>query len=181
LPSADGTQLLQVATDYDGGVCKASYAIGSLVGTGDTTGVATGATYRLVSAQSGHCLDVDADSRVDGGNVQQWTCDNLGEQNWIVTSHGAGYFTLRGQNSGLCLDVAADSRIPGGDVQQWTCLGGGNQDWRIVNVGRGYYQLIARNSGLCLDVAGGSVDPGANVQQWTCNNQHPQIWRFERR
>jgi hypothetical protein len=131
LPSVDGTQVLGVATDYDGGACKASFDTGSLAGTGDATGVASGATFRLVSVQSGHCLDVAADSRVNGGNVQQWTCNNLGPQNWIITSHSGDYFTLRGQNSDLCLDVAGGSVSPGANVQQWTCNNLHPQIWRL--------------------------------------------------
>lgn len=180
LLSPDGNRVLQLATDYDGNVCKTYYDTGSAIGTQDATGVAA-STYRLVSAQSGHCLDVAADSREPGGNIQQWTCNNLGPQNFILTARGSGYFTLTGQNSRLCVDVAGWSTAPGGDVIQWTCHGGANQDWRFVNVGRGYYELVSRHSSHCLDVAGGSTAPGANVHQWTCNNLQPQIWHLQPR
>jgi hypothetical protein len=81
VPSADGTRVLELATDWDGTVCKTYYATGSAVGTQDASGVAN-ATYRLVSAQSGHCLDVAGDSREPGGNVQVWTCNHLQPQTW---------------------------------------------------------------------------------------------------
>ncbi|GAA1617897.1 hypothetical protein GCM10009744_00580 [Kribbella alba] len=178
VPSADGYQVLQLATDYDGGVCKTYFATGSAVGTQDASGVAN-STYRLVSAQSGHCLDVSADSRVPGGNIQQWTCNNLGPQNFQFSSEGNGYFRLKGQNSQLCVEVASNSSTPGANVQQWNCQDGGWQRWRLVNVGRSYYKLVGQNSNLCLDVAGGSSTPGANVQVWTCNNLQPQTWRLE--
>jgi hypothetical protein len=180
LPSVDGSRVLEIATDYDGTVCKPYYDTGSAIGTQDAAGIVN-ATYRLVSAQSGHCLDVAGDSRVPGGNIQQWTCNNLGPQNFIVTDRGGGYFTLVGQNSRLCVDVENGSPAAGADIRQWTCNGSPAQDWRIVNVGRGYYKLISRASGHCMDVAGGSTAPGANVAQWYCNNLQPQIWRFERR
>lgn len=180
VPSADGNTVLELATDYDGTVCKAYYATGSAVGTQDASGV-TDATYRLVSAQSGNCLDVSADSREPGGNIQQWTCNNLGPQNFQLTSEGNGFVRFRGQNSQLCMEVASNSSTPGANVQQWTCQDGGWQRWRAVNVGRGYYTFVGQNSGLCLDVAGGSPAPGANVQVWSCNNLQPQIWRLERR
>ncbi|MFJ8085590.1 RICIN domain-containing protein [Streptomyces sp. NPDC096205] len=180
LPSVDGTRVLQVATDFDGTVCRAWFGSGSLTGSGDAAGVVDGGLYRLVNAGSGHCLDVAADSRAPGGNVQQWTCNGLGPQEWTLRSHGGGHFTLTGRNSGLCLDVENGSPTPGANVRQWYCNGQAAQDWRPANVGRGYYRLVVRSSGQCLDVAAGSREPGANVQQWTCNGLQPQIWRLER-
>ncbi|GAA5061976.1 hypothetical protein GCM10023336_39920 [Streptomyces similanensis] len=180
LPSADGRQVLQIATDWDGSVCRPYYATGGLLGSADASGVADGGTYRLVNANSGHCLDVSADSRAPGGNIQQWTCNGLGPQKWRFAAHGDGVFTLTGANSGYCMDVENGSATPGANVRQWYCNGAAAQDWRLSNVGRGYYRLVARSSGQCLDVAGGSRDPGGNVQQYTCNGLEPQIWRLER-
>lgn len=180
VPSSDGSRVLQLASDYDGGVCKTYYATGSAIGSQDAAGV-TNTTYRLVSTQSAHCLDVSADSRQPGGNIQQWTCNNLGPQNFQFTSEGTGFFRLKGQNSQLCVEVASNSSTPGANVQQWTCQDGGWQRWRLVNVGRSYYKLVGQNSNLCLDVAGGSTAPGANVQVWYFNDLQPQIWRLEAR
>ncbi|MFG3157033.1 RICIN domain-containing protein [Streptomyces sp. NPDC048219] len=180
LPSADGRTVLQIATDFDGTVCKPYYATGSVTGTGDATGLAGGADHRLVNANSGQCLDVAADSRTAGGNVQQWTCNGLGPQVFRLTARGDSRFTLTGRNSGYCLDVENGSGASGANVRQWYCNGAAAQDWRLENVGRGYYRLVVRSSGQCLDVAQGSRTAGANVQQWTCNGLQPQIWRLER-
>ncbi|MBM7786876.1 RICIN domain-containing protein [Tenggerimyces flavus] len=181
LPSADGARVLEIATDYDGPVCKPYYATASAIGSQDAAGIVSGATYRAVAVISGHCLDVAADSRVPGGNIQQWTCNGLGPQNFVVTHRAEGWYTFVGQNSQLCMDVENGSPDAGADVRQWTCNAAPAQDWRIVNVGRGYYKVVSRASGHCLDVAGGSGAPGANVAQWFCNNLAPQTWRFERR
>ncbi|OKJ74762.1 RICIN domain-containing protein [Streptomyces sp. CB02460] len=179
LPSADGRTVLEIATDWDGSVCRPYVATGPLTGTGDAAGVADGARYRLVNANSGQCLDVAADSRVAGGNVQQWTCNGLGPQAWTLRAHGDA-FTLTGVNSGYCLDVENGSATPGANVRQWYCNAATAQDWRLQNAGRGYYRLVVKSSGQCLDVSQGSRTAGANVQQWTCNGQQPQLWRLER-
>ncbi|MGW8887202.1 RICIN domain-containing protein [Streptomyces sp. NPDC055749] len=183
LPSIDGTRLLEIATDYDGTVCKPYYATGSAQGTGDWTGagLSSGNTYRLMNVISGHCLDVAADSRVAGGNIQQWSCNGLGPQNFAFTQRTTGQFTLTGQNSGLCVAVDGASTQPGANVSQQRCDGSAAQSWQPLNQGDGYWTLRNTNSGLCLDVAGGSTAPGANVQQWTCNKLAPQIWKLERR
>ncbi|GGS14258.1 MULTISPECIES: RICIN domain-containing protein [Streptomyces] len=180
LPSADGRQVLQIATDFDGTVCKPYFATGPVTGSGDASGIVDGARYRLVNANSGDCLDVAADSRAPGGNVQQWTCNGLGPQDWTLKARGDSRFTLTGRNSGYCLDVENGSGTAGANVRQWYCNQAAAQDWRLENVGRGYYRLVVRSSGQCLDVAQGSRQPGANVQQWTCNGLQPQVWRLER-
>lgn len=180
LPSPDGRRVLQIATDFDGTVCRAYFATGGLTGSGDAAGIVDGALYRLVNANSGHCLDVAGDSRAAGGNVQQWNCNGLGPQDWTLRARDAGHFTLTGRNSGHCLDVENGSTAPGANVRQWYCNGSSAQDWRLENVGRGYYRLTARAGAQCLDVAEGSRAPGANVWQWTCNGLQPQIWRLHR-
>lgn len=180
LPSADGRRVLQIATDFDGTTCRAYYGTGGLTGSGDAAGIVDGALYRLVNANSGHCLDVAGDSRSAGGNVQQWSCNGMGPQDWSLRARGGGHFALTGRNSGHCLDVENGSAVPGANVRQWYCNASSAQDWRLENVGRGYYRLIARSSGQCLDVAEGSREPGGNVQQWTCNGLQPQIWRLQR-
>lgn len=182
-PSADGTRLLEIATDYDGTVCKPYYATGSSQGTQDATGLglSSGNTYRAINVISGICLDVAGDSRVPGGNIAQWTCNGLGPQNFLFTRTSAGDFTLTGQNSQLCVSVAAGSTQPGANVDQETCNGSPSQRWQALNQGDGYWTFRNAGSGLCLDVAGGSSAPGANVQQWTCNKLAPQIWKLERR
>ncbi|MEU7563999.1 RICIN domain-containing protein [Streptomyces eurythermus] len=180
LPSADGRQVLQIATDFDGTVCKPYFATGPVTGSGDASGIVDGARYRLVNANSGDCLDVAADSRAPGGNVQQWTCNGLGPQDWTLKARGDSRFMLTGRNSGYCLDVENGSGTAGANVRQWYCNQAAAQDWRLENVGRGYYRLVVRSSGQCLDVAQGSRQPGANVQQWTCNGLQPQVWRLER-
>ncbi|HYO58750.1 RICIN domain-containing protein [Archangium sp.] len=181
LPLADGNTLLEISTDYDGSVCKPYFGSGPAAGTRDGTGFMSGGRYRLLNVQNGLCLDVSADSRVPGGNIQQWTCNNLGPQNFIFTSVGNNLWTVKGQNSGLCVDVAGGSTAGGANVQQEYCVGTSSQRWRIVNVGWGYYSLVNENSGQCMDDAGGATQPGANVAQWYCNQLAPQIWKVEPR
>ncbi|MFC5901218.1 RICIN domain-containing protein [Streptomyces zhihengii] len=180
LPSADGRQVLQIATDWDGGVCRPYVGTGLVTGTADAAGVVDGGRYRLLNANSAHCLDVAGDSRVPGGAVQQWTCNGLGPQEWILRARGEGRFTLTGRNSGHCLDLENGSSVPGADVRQWGCNGAPAQDWRLVNAGRNAYRLVSAASGQCLDVSGGSREPGADVRQWTCNGLQPQLWVLQR-
>jgi hypothetical protein len=180
LPLDDGA-LFEISTDYDGSICKPYFARGPAAGTRDSTGFVSGGRYRLINVQNGLCLDVSADSRLPGGNIQQWTCNNLAPQNFIFTSVGNNLWTVVGQNSGLCMDVAGGSTTPGANIQQERCVGTTSQQWRIVNVGYGYYTLVNERSQQCADDAGGATQPGANVAQWHCNSLAPQIWKVEGR
>ncbi|MFB7041592.1 MULTISPECIES: RICIN domain-containing protein [unclassified Streptomyces] len=83
-PSPDGSRFLEIATDWSGPDCRPYAATGSAAGTGDAAGVADGAAYRLVNANSGHCLDVAGDGREAGADVRQWTCNGLQPQLWIL-------------------------------------------------------------------------------------------------
>lgn len=180
LPSEDGTQVLEIASDFaEDGQCKAYFGTGSTIGTQDAAGVMDGGTYRFVNAQSGHCLSGAGRPQQAGANVQQQTCDGSGSQDWRAVEVENGDYQLVAGHSGHCLSVAGESRQPGANVQQWTCDNGENQDWRIVNVGRGYYKLISGD--LCLAVTARLMTAGANVQQWTCNNRQHQVWRLESR
>ncbi|MFD7962929.1 RICIN domain-containing protein [Streptomyces zaomyceticus] len=180
VPSADGSRFLEIATDWSGPDCRPYFATGSALGTGDATGVADGAAYRLLNANSGHCLDVAGDGREAGADVQQWTCNGLGPQAWTLRARGGGHYTLTGRNSGHCLDLENGSTAPGADVRQWFCNAQTAQDWRLVNAGRGAYRLVSRASGQCLDVSAGSRLPGGDVRQWTCNGLQPQLWILQR-
>ncbi|MFI8194473.1 RICIN domain-containing protein [Streptomyces sp. NPDC085946] len=82
LPSADGSRVLQIATDWNGTVCRPYFATGGLTGSSDAAGIVDGARYRLVNTNSKHCLDAAGDSRVPGGNVRQWTCNGPQPQLW---------------------------------------------------------------------------------------------------
>jgi hypothetical protein len=181
VPSADGIRALEIATGYAGTTCQAYFGTASITGTAATDTAVSGSTYRFVNVQSRLCLDVAGDSRQVGGRIEQWTCNGLGPQNFVATSAGSGYYTLRGQNSGLCVEVVGGSTTAGAAVDQGTCAGTGGQLWRLTSVGTGYLTAVNRTSAQCLDVTAGSVTPGANIEQWTCNNQSPQIWSLQQR
>ena len=174
--------LLEIATDYVGSVCQPFYATGSVAGH---------RRLHRCRARVGRHLPGDRRPqrhlprrlgrlRVPGGNIEQWTCNALGPQNFRFTHTAAGDFTLTGRNSGLCVSVAGGSTAAGVNVDQETCTGTAAQRWQALNQGDGYWTFRNTGSGLCLDVAGGSA-AGANVQQWTCNKLSPQIWKLEPR
>jgi hypothetical protein len=179
VPLDGGAIGLEVATQWDGNVCRAYFARGRLLGSGGSDGVASGNKDRLVNVMSGLCLDVSGGAATAGTKIQQWTCNGLTPQNWTLAAASDGSFALRAENSGLCLAVAAGPSGAGAAIEQQPCDGSAPQRWSPRNVGAGYFTLA--HDGLCLDDSGGSTTAGTPMQLWSCNDLSPQIWHFEPR
>lgn len=133
------------------------------------------AGYRLINVNSRQCLDVKADSRDPGANIDQFTCNGGGNQRFQLTRAG-DVSKLTGANSGHCVGVAGSVVTNGGNVIQWTCGTSTSQNWRPVSMGRGAYALRNGNSDLCMEVHQASTAAGANVQQWACGGGAHQSW-----
>ncbi|MBA3936564.1 MAG: RICIN domain-containing protein [Planctomycetes bacterium] len=144
-----------------------------------TSGLASGATYKLTAQCSGKCLDVNAAGTSDGTNVQQWTGNGTPAQRWRLDDQGGGWWKLTAQCSGKCLDVNGASTANDANVQQWTDNGGTAQRWKIDDMGGGWYRLTAQCSGDCLDVDGSGTADGVNVKQHTDNGTAAQRWKIE--
>jgi hypothetical protein len=67
----------------------------------------------------------------NGTVVDNWANGGGANQEWIFTTQGSGYYTVKNVNSGLCLDVPGASKSSGTGIDQWTCNGGTNQLWKF--------------------------------------------------
>ncbi len=139
----------------------------------------SGDVFTLKAVHSGKCVDVAGVSTADGGNVHQWDCHGLSNQQFRIEAASGGH-TVVALHSGKCLDVYRAGMTSGTNVQQWRCNGQTNQRWRLVSRGNNQYQLQAAHSGKCLDVAGSSTVRGANIQQWTCADRSNQRFTLAR-
>jgi hypothetical protein len=147
--------------------------------------------YRLKCVASGKCLDVYGGSKVDGANVQQWSCHDGDNQRWIFKPQGYDgndpVYLIINVGSGKCLDVEGASLKDGANIIQYSCHSGKNQLWKVKPIGgEGErklsllgYQIISVKSGKCLDVSGSSLKDGANVLQWTPHNGDNQRWLLD--
>jgi hypothetical protein len=142
--------------------------------------------YRIVSKNSGKCLDVYYVSKENGASVKQQYCaDPTIFQNQVFTLQplGNGYLRIVPRHSGGCLEIAVASQYNGALLQQWGCNGSSQQSWQTSFVenagGAEYIKLIPKHSGKCLDVLGGSTADGASVGQWDCNTTAQQKWTLQ--
>jgi lysophospholipase L1-like esterase len=139
--------------------------------------LATGAKYKLINVNSGKALDVSGAGTVNGTNVQIYTDNGTGAQNWQLVDVGNGNYKLINTGSGKLLDTGSGSS-PGQNVQIWQDNGSVAQQWRLIDIGGGYYKLI--NKGLALDVAASGVANGSNVQLNTDNGSISEKWQLIR-
>jgi alpha-amylase len=147
--------------------------------TSGSTAISSGSGYRVISKNSGKCMDVSGNEMGNAANVHQWDCHGGNNQLWYVTANGQGNYTFKAAHSGRCLDVSGVSTATGANVYQWDCHGGDNQAWALIPQGGGYYMITAKHSGKCLDVAGVSRDNGANIYQWDCHGGDNQLWKLQ--
>lgn len=144
----------------------------------NTSGLVSGATYKISAKCSGKSLDNDNWSTTPGTNVHQWAYGNdQANQQWILTQNADSTWIITNAYSKLVLDAADWGKTDGTNVIQWNNAGNKNQHWNITKEGS-YYKVINAYSGLALDVSAASADDGANVQTWTWNGSDAQLWQF---
>lgn len=181
----DGTTPVVHVMGTDGTIWSSgSYANGDL-GHSTTTG-STGATQspipfttgqknyaagsELWNAQSGRCLDNNANQSGDGNIIHLWDCGgaNSGPQTWYYNDRQQ----LTNFGTGKCLDVPTGGGS-GTAVHLWTCHGGTEQRFELIG---GISGSVVRHitSGLCLDARSGGTANGTIVQVYTCNGTPSQ-------
>jgi hypothetical protein len=136
------------------------------------------ATYTLVGAQSGKCVDVPNGSTATSVQLDIMPCVAAAKQQFKMVDKGGGYYQIRNVGSNLCLDVSGASTLDGAKVVQYTCGTGTNQQWSFTDAS-GAENVKARHSGKLLDVKGASTSDGALLDQWTANAGTNQLFRLQ--
>ncbi len=177
-----GNHLVAVAAVKNGKRSEAEGLEVNVKGTaapaGSSSGLVSGATYKILAKCSGKALDNDGWQTAPGSNVHQWSYgDNQANQQWILRQNSDGSWKIINLYSNLALDAANWGTTDGTNVLQWTDLNNRNQDWFISQEGS-YYKIINAYSGLALDVSAASTEDGANVQTWTWNGTDAQLWEL---
>ncbi|GGA26008.1 RICIN domain-containing protein [Dyella nitratireducens] len=176
LPATDGSNILELASDYNNGGCITYYGSESW-----NNLPADGSTHVFHNMQNTSlCLDDTGWGTTNGTSAELWDCNALAVQNWTVHAEGGGWYSIQNQYSGLCVDNTGGSTTPGNLVTLWGCVGNANQAWLFMDLGNGTYKLMNQASGsLMLDDTGGSTTHGTQLQIWTDNGLAPQQWLLD--
>lgn len=133
--------------------------------------------FKLVSKNSGLCLDVTGMSTAQGVQLQQWACTGNTNQTFQFAPVQGGYEIIA-ENSGLLLavDGGVSATENGAAIVQSPKSGEANQIWNLTTSSDGSYSLKSVSSGKCVDVLGESTSEGAKIQQWQCTGNANQKW-----
>ncbi len=176
LPAADGSSVLELASDYLNGGCivySASEPWNRLPADGSTH------VFRSVQAPA-LCLDNTAWSTENNTRAELWDCNGAPVQNWIVHAKGSGWFTVQNQQTGLCVDNTGGNTMAGNLVTLWGCANNANQTWQFIDLGNGRYKLRNQACGsLMLDDPAGSTTHGTQLGVWTDNRLAAQQWLMQ--
>ncbi|MBR6459755.1 MAG: RICIN domain-containing protein [Actinomycetaceae bacterium] len=139
-------------------------------------------TYVITSALNNNkALDVNAESKWNGANVQLWDRNNGPAQRFKVTHLGGGQYSIVNVNSNKALDIKGASTDAGANALQWTWGNSANQKFTITKSAKGGYTIRAVHSNQVLDVNGSNTANGSNVTQWPDNGGSAnQRWNFNR-
>jgi len=176
LPAEDGSNILELASDYLNGGCIVYFASEAW-----NRLPADGSMHVFHSVQApALCLDNTAWSTANNTSAELWDCNGAPVQNWIVHAKGSGWFSIQNQQTGLCVDNTGGSTSPGNLVTLWGCANNANQNWQFMDLGNGTYKLRNQASGaLMLDDPAGSTTHGTQLQIWTDNGLAPQQWQVQ--
>ena len=143
--------------------------------------VPTHVPVRLISKNSGKCLDVSGgpSNKNASAFLQQWSCAGTTNQQFEFTPVQGGY-EVTVESSKLQLDVAGGPTADqdGARVIQYPYWGGANEIWNAKPNADGSFMLAALSSGKCLDINALSVLDGARAVQWSCNGSSSQAWEL---
>lgn len=144
---------------------------------GKETEIADG-TYKIYSAVSpGFAMDVKSASTSSGANVQLYTDNETGAQEWRIVRQGSWY-TITNVKSGKRLDVAGGSQNSGVNVHQYDANGSNAQLFRFYQTEDGSFYIMSKY-GTVVDIASASYKNGTNIQMYKWNGTGAQQWGLE--
>jgi hypothetical protein len=120
---------------------------------------------QLYNPHSGRCLADSGSSRVNGRQVELWSCSGGPAQSWKLPAAPV----LAGI-SGKCLADPDDSARSGTRIEISACSARSSQKWVMERAG------TIRIQGKCLSVSGGSLADGAAAELTGCGSSLAQRW-----
>jgi hypothetical protein len=122
------------------------------------------------------CLDIFHDGSANLTQVEEYTCNGSGAQNFQFVDLGHGLFSLRHVDSGKCVDLYRAGTANGTRVELYDCNSSNAQAFSMVQRMGGAATFLNPSSGKCLDVNGGSPADLTKIQLWDCNQSSAQKW-----
>jgi len=148
-------------------------AIGAVSMTVSSLARAEDPIVKLVSAESGKCLQPINGSHTQGDAIVQQTCNGSVAQQWTVTSVSSTKVHLVNKSSHLCLD-ARGKAVNGTPIQQWTCNKISNENWSFGITNNLLSSGISNTFSHCVATPG--MQDGLAMQLRFCDGNPAQHW-----
>ena len=131
------------------------------------------AIVKLVSAESGKCLQPVNGSLSQGQAIVQETCNGSVAQQWTVSDVSSTKVHLINRSSGLCLD-ARGGAVNGTPIQQWTCDWISNENWSFGITNNLLSSGVSNTFSHCVATPG--LQDGLATQLRFCDGDSSQLW-----
>lgn len=131
-----------------------------------------------MAKDAGKVLDVAADSKDNGGNVQLYSSNDTLAQKFYFEQDDEGFYTITVAGSGKVLDVDCGAITWGSNVQQFSGNRSDAQRWAVRYNSDGSITLVNKGSGLALDLVAGSSADGTNLQTYEDNGTAAQRFKL---
>lgn len=125
-------------------------------------------------------LDMNGESKANGGNAIAWTYTGGKNQKWrLAYDAESGCYYLANANSGKVLAVKGGKAKNGANVLQWAKKANAkSQLWRITYSKKGYTLASALDNGFVLGLQGGASKAGTNANLQAAAKSAAQRWWF---
>ncbi len=122
-----------------------------------------------LEADTDKCLDLDHNNASNSTNIQIWSCNETGAQNWVFDG---GYIVLK-RNPQYCLSMTSYDPKEGDNIHLWECKGKDNQKWFYDGITHSIRHKA--DPDYCLTLDGSNIElnactEGNSNQQWRVAN-----------
>jgi hypothetical protein len=128
---------------------------------------------KLVSVESGKCLQPVDGSLDQGSPIVQEPCDGSAAQQWTVTLVSSTKVHLVNRSSQRCLD-ARGGASNGTPIEQWTCDWISNENWNFGITDNLLTSAVSNTFSHCIATPG--VQDGLPMELRFCDGDPSQIW-----
>lgn len=118
--------------------------------------------FQIKQKDDNRCFDIPGASIENGGNLQTYSCEKVGNQSWELKIIEYPYYAIKALHSGKCLNVNGS-----GNVDQWDCYYGNNQQFKLIKHTNGT-EIQLRGTTQCIDISSNQI--GANINTHECSD-----------
>ena len=136
----------------------------------------TAPIFHLRNENSGKLMGVEAESRANSANIQQYDDNGTRDHLWRFLNVPGGWYKIQNLNSGLLLAVEGASTANSARLQQYEDVGSPDHLWRVESRNDGLFVIKNKNSGKVIGVDGMSTSNSAQVVQYDDSGTRDHLW-----